>query len=420
MKGLTVNVHHASGTIVIRILEIIHILAVQKLLCYSRKIAYCLKIAVNTRLLLRNKMDGMGWFTYETMKRIVLNNKDTEFIFIFDRKFDDEFIFSDNVRPVIAWPQSRHPYLWYLYFEYGVHHVLKKNKPDLFLSTDGMISLRSAIPSVSVIHDLNFHHFPEFLTPLISRYYNCNFPKFAKKAVRLATVSEYSKKDISQTYGIPLNRIDVVYDGMNTDFGPLDPDTIDMVRSHYTEGAPYFLFVGSIHPRKNLHRIIKAFDRFRKSSNDKVKLLCVGGTYWMSHEIREALDDSPNKDDIIFTGHLETDELNNVYGAANCLVYTSLFEGFGIPILEAMQCDIPAITSTTTSMPEVGGDAVLYADPYSDESIATAMTEIYYNKELRKELIRKGNTRKDMFSWDQSATKLWDCIMRAYTEIKST
>lgn len=362
----------------------------------------------------------MGWFTYETMKRIVLANKDTEFIFIFDRKFDDGFIFSDNVRPVIAWPQSRHPYLWYLYFEYGVHYVLKKYKPDLFLSTDGMISLRSAIPSVSVIHDLNFHHFPEFLTPLVSRYYNRNFPKFAKKAVRLATVSEYSKKDISGTYSIPMDRIDVVYDGMNTDYGPLDPPAVDMVRLQYTEGAPYFLFVGSIHPRKNLHRIIPAFDRFRESCMQKVKLLCVGGTYLLSDEIRKAMENSPFRNDIIFTGHVGTDELKKIYGAATCLVYTSLFEGFGIPIVEAMQCEIPVITSDTTSMPEVGGDAVLYADPYSVNSIADCMSEIYNKPELRESLINKGRARREMFSWDKSAVLLWECIMKAYSEIKST
>jgi glycosyltransferase involved in cell wall biosynthesis len=177
-----------------------------------------MKIAVNTRLLLKDKMEGIGWFTYETLKRITASHPEIEFIFIFDRKPSQDFIFSENVQAVVAHPQSRHPILWYLFFEFGVYRVLKKHKPDLFLSPDGWLSLRSNTPQLAVIHDLNFEKHPEFVPFLVRKYYLYFFPRFAKKARRLTTVSEYSKKDIVSRYGVDEDKVDVVYNGVNDVF----------------------------------------------------------------------------------------------------------------------------------------------------------------------------------------------------------
>src|SRR6056297_2157265 len=135
-----------------------------------------MKIAVNTRLLLKNRLDGMGWFTYETLKRITKAHPEHHFFFLFDRPYHTDFIFSDNITAVILNPPARHPVLWYLWLEISVKRFLKKNKIDLFVSPDGFIPLKSSIPSVAVVHDINFHHRPGDVPPLTRFYYNYYFP----------------------------------------------------------------------------------------------------------------------------------------------------------------------------------------------------------------------------------------------------
>ena len=215
-----------------------------------------MNIAVNTRLLLPNKLEGIGWFTYESLKRITRQHPEHRFIFLFDRKYDEQFVFSNNITPVVVHPQARHPVLWYLFFEYGVAAALKKYKADLFVSPDGWLSLRTTTRSMAVIHDLNFFHFPEFIPWHIRQYYKSFFPRFINKADRIATVSSFTKSDIINRFGYDAGKIDVVYNGANEDYQPLAPDDQQAVREKFSQGKPYFLFVGLIHPRKNLANII--------------------------------------------------------------------------------------------------------------------------------------------------------------------
>ncbi len=369
-----------------------------------------MRIAVNTRLLLPGKLEGLGRFACETLRRITQWHPEHEFIFIFDRKYSKEFIFSENITPVIAHPQARHPVLWYLFFDWGIPPVLKKFKPDIFLSPDGWLSLRTNVPSIAVIHDLNFFHDPQWVQPLSRVYYNYFFPRFIRRANRIATVSEYSAKDISSQFGIDPDKIDIVYNGVNEDFKPVDDIIKKETCEKYTQGHTYFLFLGLVHPRKNLTRIIEAFNQYRKSTSASTRLLIAGSTKYQAEDTRLAYSNSPFKNDIVFTGRLSEDELVKVMGSSLALVYASLFEGFGIPILEAMSCGVPVITSNVTSMPEVGGNAVYYVDPFSMDSICKAMQAISENKKLRADLIQKGFEQKKKFSWDRSAKSLWESI----------
>ncbi|MCA1760933.1 MAG: glycosyltransferase, partial [Bacteroidales bacterium] len=161
-----------------------------------------MRIAVNTRLLLKGKLEGMGWFSYETLKRMTRNHPEHEFIFIFDRPYSEEFIFSENITPVVIGPPARHPVLFYFWFEFQIPRVLKKHKADVFLSPDGYLSLKTKVPQLAVIHDISFAHRPQDIPGMKRWYYNYFFPKFARKATRIATVSNYSKTDIAKTYQV--------------------------------------------------------------------------------------------------------------------------------------------------------------------------------------------------------------------------
>jgi len=369
-------------------------------------------IAVNTRLLLKGKLEGIGWFTLETLKRMTINHPQHQFIFIFDRPYNADYIFSENVIPVVIGPPTRHPFLWYLWFEFQIPRVLKKYNVDLFLSPDGYLSLHTKVPQLAVIHDINFVHRPKDLPWLKAKYYNHFFPKFARKAKRIATVSYYSKEDITRSFKVDFDKIDVVYDGINQIFEPISEADKQIVRGKYTNGAEYFLFVGALHPRKNVCGLLKAFDAFKTVNGSNHKLVIVGGEMHKTGEIFDTYENMRFKSDVVFTGRVATKDLHDIFGAALALTFVPFFEGFGIPIVEAMSAGIPVICSNTTSIPEVGGNAVLYADPVKIDQITEAMIKMAGDEDLRAALVEKGYEQKNKFSWDETARLLWMSIER--------
>ena len=368
-----------------------------------------MKIAVNTRLLLKDKLEGIGWVAYECLRRIVKSHPEVEFYFIFDREYDEKFIFADNVKPVVLFPPARHPFLYRAYFEFAVARFLRKLKPDLYLSTDAYLSLRSKTKQLAVFHDINFEHFPQDFPKIHLWHYKKFFPLYAKKATRILTVSEFSKNDICECYGINPDKIDVAYNGANEIFTPVSEDVKTETKNKYSEGNPYFMFVGSLHPRKNLARLFTAFDIFKKENKNNIKLVIVGEKKWWTEPIKNAYDAMTHKDDVIFTGRLSAEDLHLVTASALASVYVSYFEGFGIPIVEAFKCDTPVITSNVTSMPEVAADAALLVDPFDVNSISKAMKKIL-DDEVRQGLIEKGRIRCQDFSWDKAAEGWWKCI----------
>jgi len=369
-----------------------------------------MKIAVNTRLLLEGKMDGIGWFTYETFRRICKDHPEHEFHFLFDRPFSEKFVFADNVTPHVVHPQARHPLLFKIWYDYTVPRKLEKIQPDIFISPDAVMSLRTDVPQIVVLHDLNFIHYPNDLEKKWSVYLNERTKKFAQKAKRIVTVSEFSKQDIISQLGVLAEKVDNVYNGANENYVPLSHERKQSVRKRISDGAPYFLFLGSAYPRKNLQRLIPAFDLFKSATGSDAKLVVVGKKFNAYKEVNEAIEGMKFKEDLIFMGMLDADMLHEIIASALALTYVSYFEGFGIPILEAFKCEVPVITSNITSMPEVAGDAAVLVDPFSIDSIANALTEINQNERLRNALILKGRERALYFSWDKTAKKLWQSI----------
>lgn len=372
-----------------------------------------MKIVVNAQCLIKDKLEGIGWFSYETLKRITTQHPEHQFVFVFDRTWDQSFIFSDNIKPIILYPPSRHPFLWHIRFDELFPFILFKHKADLYLSTDGWMPLHTKVKTVNVIHDLNFEYYPKDLPFWYRNYYRMYFPRFARKSTRLATVSEYSKADIVTKYKVAPEKIDVVYNGCNELYKPASPDTKKITIQKYSNGQPYFVFVGSLHPRKNLINLFKAFELFKEKQHSDIKLLIVGGKKWWTKEINSAYENMLYKEDVHFTGHVNPAEMNTIIGSALAMTYVSYFEGFGIPILEAFYCETPLITSNVTSMPEIAGDAALLTDPFSVDSIANAMFKIANSETLRQELVAKGRIRRQGFSWQNSADKLWKCVEKA-------
>lgn len=369
-----------------------------------------MRIAINTRLLVRGKMDGIGWFTYETTRRIVKDHPEHTFYLLFDRQPDPMFLFGDNAIPVVLCPPARHPILWWIFFEMAVPIALKHYKIDLYLSPDGFMPLHSKVPTLSVIHDINFEHSNDNLRPSHQRYMTHFFPRFAQKSTRIATVSEYSKQDISTTYHIDSKKIDVVYDGAHDGYRPHSEEEKKAVRDRFTGGKPYLIFISTILKRKNLANLLLAFDQIKDTDTRDLKLVVVGNRVWWQDELETAYNGMRHQQDVLMPGHVEPEELAALLSASEALVYPSYFEGFGIPILEAMYAETAGIASRTTSMPEVGGDAVLYIDPANPDDIAHAIRQLE-EPGLRENLIAKGRQQRQKFSWNKTAELLWQSML---------
>ena len=375
-----------------------------------------MRIAINTRLLLKGKLEGIGWYTYETLSRIVKTHPEHEFFFIFDRPFSNEFIFEKNVTPIVLGPPTRHPILWYIWFELRLPKLLKKLNIDLFLSPDGFLSLASKIPSVGVIHDINFEHHPKDLKFSHSKFYRIFFKKYAHKANRIVTVSNYSKLDISKTYDVNKAKIDVSLNGVNSLFHPIELSEQINIQKQYSQGKEYFLFVGALHPRKNIKRLLVAFDLFKTETNSKNKLLIVGAKMWWNRDLKEAFENLTHKDEVFFTGRKSLPELKLIYASAQAFCFVPYFEGFGIPILEAMRCGCPVITSNCTAMPEVAGEAAILVNPFNIEDIKNAMIIVEKDNDLRVKLSKKGLIHSQNFSWNKTANALWASINKVLQE----
>ncbi|MBK8300293.1 MAG: glycosyltransferase family 4 protein [Chitinophagaceae bacterium] len=367
-------------------------------------------IAVNTRFLLVDYLEGYGNFIYETFRRITEQHPEHEFIFIFDRPYDKRFLFSNNIKTVVTGPAARHPLLWKLWYDIKVPVILKRYKVDVFVSCDGFCSLGTKVPQCLVVHDLAFLHYPSAIKKSHLLFYKRYTPKFLGKAISIATVSEFSKKDIIAQYGTDAKKINVVYNGVKEIFNPINNDAKATIKNKYTDGKEYFIYAGSIHPRKNLITLLKAFSVFKKRQQTNMKLVLAGRLAWQYESFEKDLKSYKYRNDVVLTGYVEEAVLAEIIGAAYGLVYPSFFEGFGVPVLEAMRCDVPVITSADSAMQEIAKDAALYADANSHTDIANKMMLLYKDENLRKELILKGRQIVKQYSWDKTATLLWQSI----------
>ena len=425
-------------------------------------------IAVNARTLRAVPRDGIGWFTLEVVSGMVRNHPEHRFVLIGDRRYgrlpaegnrqdeqgpaagnrqvgqataegnrqheqakvegnrqNEQATAADarasgilpvegrNVEYVTIPLRTVHPLLWHAWHEYLLPPVLKRIKADLFIAPDGMIPLRTEVPCIPVIHDLNHEHRPGDIPGGECRYYRRRFPLFAAKGARVATVSHFSAGDIAATYGISPDKIDVVPNGVAAVFSPPQPGEAEETRRQYTGGRPYFLFVSNFSPRKNVEAVIRAFEIFRQSGGGEHVLLLAGRRLYLTREMDKHLELSPYGRDILFTGSVTRDVLRRLYGAAEALTFVPWLEGFGIPVVEAQRCGTPCILSDSSSLPEVSGGAALCVSPADAGAIAEAMARLVNDGALRRRLADEGYANSLRYTWEQAAEEMWKSVIKA-------
>ena len=375
-----------------------------------------MRIAVNTRFIVTGQLEGYGYFTKEVFFLLAHNHPEHQFIFFFDRPFDTSLVFPKNVTPVVVPPKARHALSFRWWFDVKIPLALKKYKADVFVSPDGFCSLITKVPQVVVIHDLVFIHHPKFIPTIHRIFYKRYTPLFLKKASVVATVSEFSKNDIIDQYHVDEQKIINVSSAAKTIFQPVEWDEKEAIKTEYADGCEYFVFVGGIHPRKNLLNLLKAFSLFKKRQRSNMKLLIAGRIAWDYDKITEKMETYKFRQDVKLLGYMGEAALAKLVAAAYALVFPSYFEGFGVPILEAMQSHVPVITSNTSSMTEIGETAALYADPADPADIADQMKRIFTNENLRSQLVGKGKLVAAKYSWQQTSELMWQAIQQAVSK----
>jgi glycosyltransferase involved in cell wall biosynthesis len=277
--------------------------------------------------------------------------------------------------------------------------------------------LVSPCPAVITIHDLSFLRFPNLFRPANRLYLKTLTQLSARRAHRLIAVSRYTAAETTRLLGVPQERVDVVYHGINPAFRPLPNDEVMAFRRHRGLPERFVLFVGTLEPRKNLVRLVEAFSHVR---DGQVRLVLVGGKGWLYDELFAKVEALGLGSEVIFPGYVMSEELPLWYNAAHALAYPSLYEGLGLPVLEAQACGTPVLTSNASSLPEAGGDAALMADPHDVESLAAGLKRLLTDESLRYQCRERGLAHAARFSWARSAEETADVYRRAIAKGRRT
>jgi glycosyltransferase involved in cell wall biosynthesis len=368
-------------------------------------------IAVTAISLQDDRLDGQGRYARELISRLATTHPEHEFIFLFNRPYDNEFIFSKNIIPVVVSPAASNVLAIKYWYDVKAPLALKKYRPDCWIQPFGYCSMSSSIPQVLVMHDLAFLHHPAFFAWHQRWFYKTFAGRFLQKAASVVTLSEFCKDDISAHYPITTQKISVIPAAAAATFMPLAWHEKQEVKTQYAGGTEYFLCTGGFHPRKNLLNLLRAFSLFKKWQHSNMKLIIAGRRALQYDELIEKLRSYKYRNDVILTGYLADAALAKLTAGAYALVYPSFFEGFGLPIVEAMQAGVPVITSDTSGMPGTGGEAALYAAPADADAIAKHMLRLYRDETFRSRLVDAGTEQAARFSWDRSAAALWELVM---------
>lgn len=282
----------------------------------------------------------------------------------------------------------------------GLSRKLRERKQDVFFSPTHYLPLKTSSPSVISILDVSYLYFPQLFKK--KDLYKLKFwgGYSIKKAKKIITISNSSKNDIIRMYKVKEDKVKVVYPGKKEIPAKNKTLNMDELKDKFGISSPYILFVGTLQPRKNVERLIEALSRL---DNKEVNLVIVGKRGWQFENILNAPKKYGVEDRVKFLDSVTDEELSSFYKNAVCFCLPSLYEGFGLPVLEAMQYGCPVATSNVSSLPEAGGDACLYFDPENTEDIAKTLNSLIADKELREKLVKKGYEQVKKFSWEKAA-----------------
>lgn len=349
---------------------------------------------------------GLGRYTQELVTALMTIDTENEYVAFYNRPSEAQVDPPLGCLPHLATNLPNKPWRMSVLLAQFMHLPQDRLFPgvDLFHATDHLLPRLSQVKSVFTLHDLVFRFYPETHMPLNRWFLTLMMPRFLQAADAVIAVSECTKRDAIRLYGVDESKIRVIYEGVNPCFRLAPSEAISAVRQNHNLPEHFILSVGTIEPRKNLNTLLAAYRALRHRGAE-FKLVIVGKKGWLYQGFFRRLRELGLEDEVIFPGFVPDDDLPALYSAADLFVFPSLYEGFGLPLLEAMACGTPVVTSDVSSLPEIVGDAAITVDPHKAEELAEAILRILEDPVLRVRLQNKGLARAKIFSWEDTAKK---------------
>src|SRR3954454_17292934 len=358
---------------------------------------------------LRPGRTGVGYYTEHLLHHLAQTATNDELIVVSNQAIDTTAPLPPRVR--VATPSRRIPRL--VWMQTLAVTALREVEADVFHCTNGMVPLMSPVPTVVTIHDMSLRLYPRYHPP---RRVILNRPLVdlaARRADAIITPSESAKRDIVRLYALDPSHVHVVYEAAAPSFRRVhDTSALERVRARYGLGDRIILYVGTIEPRKNLPTLIDAFAARQRSGELRHQLVCVGPYGWLSRGIEKQISRAGAAGAIKFTGYVPFDDLSAIYSLAEMFVYPSMYEGFGLPVVEAMACGVPVITGRTAALSEIGGGAIMEIDRIEPDALGRELVAVAASRDRRQELSGRGLARAASFSWQRAARESLD-IYRA-------
>lgn len=372
----------------------------------------------------KRQKTGVGYYTHNLINALQRVDKKNDYTLLYWK-----LIIPKNYAPIKI--TSSNFKSRFIRFSYHIYYKLFKlglgiplnffiRKPDVILFTNFVCFPIFGSKTIVVVYDLSYKRYPQYSDEKNQLFLNKFVPEAIRKADHIITISENSKKEIIKFYNVLPETISIIYPSFNKKlFSPKSRPEVRKIKEKYRIPNYYFLFTSSLEPRKNVKRIVEAYHSLPREAKDKYSLVLAGGKGWQDEGIWKTIDKAQKSGDkIITTGYIPEEDLPALYSGAFIFLYPSIYEGFGIPILEAMVCGVPVLTSNTSSMPEVGGNAAFYVNPQETEEIKNGILKILQDKDLREKMIEAGFKQINKFSWEDSAEKLVKIFEEIYKEGK--
>ncbi len=347
---------------------------------------------------LASPLTGIPVYVLNLVREIARIDRENLYFLYTNREIPFTLDLPENFQVVLV----RRPYpRWQLWYQIGLPVQMRRDRLDLYHDTLFLLPLlQGKIPGVITIHDLSGLLMPDFHQRRVSLTSRL-IPQAVRKARRIITVSHFTRKEVEKLFPSAAGKTRVVYNGVGSQFQPSPPERVEEVKVKYGIKENYIMYLGTVEPRKNLKTLLRAFALLK---NKIPHLLVIAGMKgWKYHGIFDLLRELSLEERVVFTGFVPEEDLPPLYSGADVFVYPSLYEGFGIPVLEAMACGTPVVASKTSSLPEVVGDAGLLADPHSPGEIAARIEEVLKNPGLAEKLSLLGRKRAGEFTWERTA-----------------
>lgn len=386
-----------------------------------------MRIGIDIRCLADGKRTGVGEYAFRVLEGIFESDKENEYVLFFNSWKKSAFnpaVFKKypNVEiKIFRFPNKLLNFLfWYLRWPHADRMI---GGADVFFMPNlNLIALSRGVKLVLTVHDLSFEYYPETFSWKRRLWHAfVNMPKLCRRADKIIAVSESTRDDIVGYYKVPESKITVVYSGAADSFRPIDRNDPSLlaVKEKYDLPYRFILFLGTIEPRKNVRSLVRAYNKMREENHPemgKYKLVIAGGPGWREKKTISEIEKSPYRKDIVLTGFISEKDKPYLYNLASLFVYPSFFEGFGFPVLEAMKCKIPVVTSNSSSLPEIVADAGIMVDADRADEILLAMKSVLSDRSLHSRLSDQSWRQAMRFGWPRASRESLDILTKIFIE----